>query len=140
MTKSARRIHRQRVSKRHLAEKRGNAVVNAGNKSNVTPETISMWKNFAIVNNEKLAKAKEFAKLAEEERINGIRIAKEKRIQRMQQGNFGRKHYNNDGDDKPVFHKSDSQQHKNYEKLDEEHRRLSKPESVKVIRKPVSAE
>ena len=140
MTKSARRIHRQRVSKRHLAEKRGNVSVNTGSKSNVTPETISMWKNFAIVNNEKLAKDKELAKIAEEERVNAIRFAKEKRLQRMQQGNFGRKYYN-DGDDKPVFHKSDNQQHKSHEKLDEEHQRLSKPTTaVKVIRKPVSAE
>lgn len=137
MTKSARRIHRQRVSKRHSAEQR-NGVTTTGNRSNVTDETISMWKSFAIANNEKLAKAKDLAKITEDERIQSIREAKARKQQWMRQSNFGRKHFNdNKGDEKPVFHKSEFQR-RNYEQHDKDFNDGSK--SVKVIRKPASAE
>lgn len=135
MTKSARRIHRQRVSKKHNLENLQETVTSVNHKSTVTAETISMWKEFAEINNKKLAKAKELAKLTEIERIQAIHDAKIKRQQRMQE--FGKKrHFKNDGDDKQqVF------RHKkfDYAESDESREVSTEPSKpVKVIKKPAS--
>lgn len=135
MTKSARRIHRQRVSKKHNHETSQETVATVNRKSTVTAETISMWKEFAEVNSKKLAKAKELAKLTEIDRIQAIRDAKIKRQQRMQE--FGKKRHfkNDDVDDKQqVF------RHKKFDSAESDSREVSTEPSkpVKVIKKPAS--
>ncbi len=132
MTKSARRIHRQRVSKKHNHENSQETVATVNRKSTVTAETISMWKEFAEVNSKKLAKAKELAKLSEIDRIQAIRDAKIKRQQRMQE--FGKKRHFQNGDDKQqVF------RHKKFDYVESDSREVPvEPKPVKVIKKSAS--